>query len=257
MLLRSSIAIISTAAALVSFAPVPSGAAVRPGDLVEQTNDGLNIHFSEDLLDMVNEDPELYKDRVLNTFWKEADALLAKEDQQQTTEGARTLKGKKTKAPKNPKSAKTVAPSGLSAECRQDNQTACALASFIESTFVSVYYGFSFVDVINVTSCNITDTTAFCDVNNIDFLIGDSFNATECVDVYGGQVINANTTYSLLRGNFTTLVLENFPFCIPTTCDPKAFAEFVTDFSSMEVESEESIRRRTNRRSLQGSCFVA
>jgi hypothetical protein len=50
------------------------------------------------------------------------------------------------------------------------------------------------------------------------------------------------------------LVLENFPFCIPTTCDPKAFAEFVTDFSSMEVEREESIRRRTNRRSLQGFC---
>jgi hypothetical protein len=188
-----------------------------------------------------------------------ADALMVKEDQQ-STEGARTLKGKKAKTPKNPKSAKTVIPSGLSAECRQDELTACALALFIECSFVSVYYGFKFGGndgYINGTICDITDTTAFCDVNNIDFLIGDSFNATECVDVYGGQVINANTTYSLLRGNFTTLVLENFPFCIPTTCDPKAFAEFVTDFSSMEVESEESIRRRTNRRSLQGSCFVA
>lgn len=83
----------------------------------------------------MRKNPELHKDRVLDTFWKEADALMM-EEEQSLTEGARTLNGKRAKTPKNSKGSKTAAPSGLSTECHQDVLMACTLALFVQPSIV-------------------------------------------------------------------------------------------------------------------------
>ena len=238
MLFRS---IIISTTALLSFASVPTGAV--PGSVVQETKDGLNVHFSEELVQIVTEDPESYKERVLDAFLREADAL-----QEQSTTGARTLKRKKGKK-KSPKAA------GLSAECRQDELTACALFQFIYSSALSVSVGSDdYGSIFNETSCDVLDTTAVCDLNNFPGLF--TFNATECVNDYGGQVINTQRSYSILYSNITSFVLENFPFCIPTTCDPKAFVEFATGMSSIRLPSDKSGRRRMETRNLQSWCYL-
>lgn len=250
--------IIFSTAALLSYTPAairPSDAAPVPADavVVHHNDDGMNIEFSDEFVQIANKDPESLKDRVLDIFWRKADAFKAMEEQSSTTtEGARTLKGAKAKKAKTPKSSKTVAPAPvLSAECRQqDEYTPCALEIFLSDTaMISIQTSFLFGEgkVLNSTSCDVTDTTAVCNFNVAPW---DTFNSTECLDYYGGQVTNTNITVSILNTtNVTSIVVANLPFCIPATCDhPIAFAAFASDIASMAVVSNETIGRRTNRR---------
>jgi hypothetical protein len=187
----------------------------------------------------MHKDPGLHQGKVLDAF-----TALNK-----NTGGARSLKSKNGKSLKSARSKV-----GLSDECRQDNFTLHSLCQYLYLNIEVVEgIGDGRGDFINATYCDITDTEVTCDMNLVDegFL---NVNSTECVNDYGGQILNTTTSYELLYPNLT-LSLKHLPFCIPSSCDPKEFTEFATDMSSMKLtKSVKSSVRRTNRRNLQG-CF--
>lgn len=225
------------------------------GAIVEEQDTGvLHIHLLPELIERVKKDASAHHQNVLAHF------LTGGEIGSDDSEDGRALK--KAKAAKaNKKTTKSSKSSRLSAECRNDELTYEALCQFIvyglffvlDSKFFDYYIDY----YTNTTGCDVVGDSLICDLSlapedeGIGF--GFDFNATQCVDDYGGQVLNTTTTYDVLSNNITDFTLKNMPYCIPTSCDPKTFVEFATDMNSMKLP-EGSLKNR--RRKLQEGCFL-